>query len=94
MFKKLFKEAKEKNCIGLKGRLFESTQNNTGNLEILGRRFSVVNWEMLTRKERTSIKRERNIFHIAEDFCGISLQKSEMFYNTLNKEQYRLWMEI
>lgn len=94
MFKKLFKEAKEKNCIGLKGRLFESTQNNTGNFEILGRRFSVVNWEILTRKERTSIKRERNIFHIAEDFCGISLQKSEMFYNTLNKEQYRLWMEI
>ena len=94
MFKKLFKEAKEKKCIGLKGRLFESTQDNTWNLEILGRRFSVVNCEILTRKERISIKRERNIFHMAEDFCGISLQKSEMFYDTLNKEQYRLWMEM
>ena len=31
---------------------------------------------------------------MAEDFCGISLQKSEMFYDTLNIEQYRLWMEI
>jgi hypothetical protein len=89
----LSKEAKEKSFIGLKGRLFESTQDNTWNLEILGRRFSVVNCEILT-KERISIKRERNIFHMAEDFCGISLQKSETFYDTLNIEQYRLWMEI